>query len=1020
MSRITKTLARPLALFALVLAVSASAMAGIVKGIVTDPQGEPLIGATVSVKGTPTAAVTDVNGQYSINVDAKGTLQFTYIGYTAKDEAVAGRSTINVVLEPSSHMLEETVVVGYAVQKKVNLTGSVAAVSAKDIQDIPVANTATLLQGRLPGLQLTSNGSQAGADAPEIRIRGVGTFGNNNPMLLIDGVECALSQLSELPSADIESISVLKDAASAAIYGVRAANGVILVTTKNGSASDKVNVTYQGSYTLQTKGITPKYMHSYDWALLRNEAQTAVGQPATYDAVALEHLRLGDDPDHYADTDWLGEMTRDAGMWQHHFGVSGGNQSTTYNASLNYTDQDGIMRYTGVDRIGFRLNLTTKYKRFSFGMNTFGGRTKVYSPSTSVSGDGGLMRWVSWFTRPTVPVMYSNGHYGFVDGSWDDAEQIKNPLQTMTFNHTENYKWFFNGKVWAALDIWDGLKYQINLAYNFDLNATKNYTPLGGERYDAEGNIKKTGNEVNSLTDYWYRNATWTIENLLTYNKTFAEKHSVNVLLGHSALSNRWYNTTAGKQGFPTDNIYELSGGTINPSAGGNSQGYRLQSFFGRVNYVYDSRYLVEVNVRHDGSSRLPKKNRYATFPSVSAGWVFSNEAFASDWTTILNLGKIRASWGKLGNQEIGNYPYAATLAASGNYFFDENGTKQAGMVQSSVPNDDIRWETTRTVNIGFDLGFLNNKFSTTFDFFDKKTDDILMQLSMPGIFLGSLAPPYQNVGAVRNRGFEWSANYNDSYGDWTWFAGFSISHVKNKILDMGELDERISGSTINRVGEPIGSYYALVCDGIYRSQEEVNNRLSNEGKIVTQYGQVPKPGDLIYADIDGNGDVNDADRDIIGNPFPKFQYSLSAGATWRNFDLSMFWQGVSGIHRYCWETTTGIRGNMTERFLDRWTPDNVDASMPRVGSTANDKYSNFWLEDASYFRLKNLEFGYTFRQNILSKAGISHIRVYFSGGNLVTLTHLKNWDPEKTSGDARNDVHPTARTYSFGLNVNF
>lgn len=357
------------------------------------------------------------------------------------------------------------------------------------------------------------------------------------------------------------------------------------------------------------------------------------------------------------------------------------------------------------------------------------------------------------------------------------------------------------------------MKFQTSFAYAFDLNATKSYSPKSPARYDAEGNIRKAAGETNKEEDYWYRNATWTSENLLTYNKQF-DKHNVNVLLGHSVIGSRFYKTTASIQGFPTENIYELDGGTINPGAKGNSEEYKLQSFFGRVNYGYDDRYLFEFNIRHDGSSRMPKANRYATFPSVSGGWVFSNEELMKDYKNF-SLGKLRLSWGKLGNQEIGNYAYAATLGASGNYFFDQGGDKQAGMVQTSVPNEDIKWETTRSINVALDLGFFNNRIQTTFEWFDKKTSDILMQLAMPGIFLGSLNAPYQNVGAVRNRGWEWNVNYSDSKGDWVWNVGFNLSHVKNEILEMGGLEETISGQTINRIGNPIGAYLdikRLVC----------------------------------------------------------------------------------------------------------------------------------------------------------------------------------------------------------------
>ncbi len=414
----------------------------------------------------------------------------------------------------------------------------------------------------------------------------------------------------------------------------------------------------------------------------------------------------------------------------------------------------------------------------------------------------------------------------------------------------------------------------------------------------------------------------------------------------------------------------------------------------------------------------MPKANRYATFPSLSAGWVFSNEGFMKDYRNF-SLGKLRLSWGKLGNQEIGNYAYAATLGASGNYFFDQGANKQAGMVQTSVPNENIKWETTRSVNVAIDLGFFNNRIQTSFEWFDKKTSDILMQLAMPGIFLGSLSAPYQNVGAVRNRGWEWNVNYTDSKGDWSWYAGFNLSHVKNKILEMGGLEETINGNTINRIGNPIGAYFGYKAIGIYRTEADLQ-RTNSKGEVIKQNGVAPKLGDIMYADLDDDGNITPEDRDIIGNPFPKYSYSFNLGASWKNFDLSTFWQGVGGIYRYSWETSTDIRGNLTNRWVNRYSADNINAPMPALGNTMNDSYSSFWLEKSDYLRLKNLEFGYTFRQTELAKVGISSIRVYFAGSNLLTFTPLKNWDPEKSSGDTRNDVHPNMRTYSFGLNIQF
>ena len=1007
-----QTLQRLLAGMLMLLPVVASAQQRSISGMVSDVQGIPVIGASVVIKGTTLGTVTDMEGKFQLDAEPSQTLEVSFIGYQKVSLPVGNQTYFLITLKEDTETLDEVVVVGYATQKKVNLTGSVSSVSAKDIRDIPVANTTTLLQGRLPGLVLTQNGAQAGNDNPEIRIRGIGTFGNNNPMVLIDGVEGSIAQIAEIPSADIESISVLKDAASAAIYGVRAANGVILITTKQGRTSDKLNVSYAGSYTYQTPGVVPDFVDGYNWALMRNEVR-----PGTFNEVALQKLQDGSDPDRYANTDWLDEVLRNANMHQHHLSVNGGSENVRYMVSVSYSNQDGIMKETGVERISFRSNLDTNYKRFNFGMNVSGTKSDVEAPAVAPSGEGGIMRYVSWFTRPTVPVKYSNGHYGYVDGSMTNAEDVKNPLELMSLGNRTNERWRFTGKAYAGIQIWEGLKFQTSFAYAFDLNATKSYSPKSPARYDADGNVLKTAGETNQLTDYWYRNATWTNENLLTFKRMFG-KHDLSVLLGHSIIGSRYYTDTAAIQGFPTENIYELSGGTLNPSARGNSEEYRLQSFFGRVNYNYDERYLLEMNVRHDGSSRMPKANRYATFPSVSVGWVFSNEKFMEKYD-FLSLGKLRFSWGKLGNQEIGNYAYMATLGASGNYFFNQSDDKQAGMVQTSVPNEKIKWETTSSINVGLDFGFFNNRIQTTFEWFDKKTSDILMRLAMPGIFLGSLAAPYQNVGAVRNRGWEWNLNYSDSRGDWSWNVGFSLSKVKNEIQEMGGLEETISGNTINRIGEPIGAYFGYKAIGLYRTEEDLQ-RTNSQGEVIKQNGVAPKLGDIMYADLNDDGNITAEDRDIIGNPFPELSYGISMGASWKNFDFTAFWQGVSGIYRYSWETTTDIRGNFTDRWLNRYSAENPNGSMPALGNTMNDSYSSFWLEKSDYLRLKNVELGYTFRQPFLVKAGISSIRLYLAGTNLLTFTPLKHWDPEKGSGDTRNDVHPNMRTYSIGVNVQF
>lgn len=987
---------------------------GIVKGVVTDTQGEPIIGATVMVKNATNATVTDLNGTFTLSDVSRGTLVISYVGYLNREVVFRSGQTLNITLAEDTKALEEVVVVGYGTQKKANLTGSVAAVNFNDVANIPVANTSTMLQGRLPGVVLQTNGAQAGHDDPEIRVRGVGTLGSgskNNPMVLIDGIESSISQMSELAADDIESVSVLKDAASAAIYGVRAANGVILVTTKRG-ANQKPTITYSGSIAIQEATVLPDFVNSYEWAKMYNECQP--GKAYTDDM--LQKLKDGSDPDHFANTNWAKEMFRTAVMHQHHLSVSGGNQTTHYMISAQFMDQDGILKNTGNKRYNFRSNIDTKLGIVKLGLNLAGSRQDVEEPVTSVTGEG-LMRYLTWFTRPTVPVSYANGYYGCVDGNSNiGASVFKNPIENLYYGRKTNQHHRFDGKVFAEVDIIKGLTFRSSLAYKYYDNEVSTYSPRSAAKYNAEGEILNPAGTQNTLADYSWIEKSYINENILTYNNKWGE-HNLSVLVGHSIQENRWDKTNISKQGFPTDNIYEMDGGSQNDYVSGSAEETRLQSFFGRINYNYGDRYLAEFNIRRDGSSRLPSSNRYATFPSFSAAWIISNEAFMQDVNWLSSL-KLRGSWGKLGNQEIGNYAYSETLSAQGSYFF--GGNKYIGMKTSKIANENIKWETTTITDFGFDASFWGGRISVVFDWYNKETSDILLQLPMPGIFLGSLAAPYQNAGKVRNRGWELAGNYQDRQGDWQWQAGFSLAGVSNKIIDMNG-QESISGSTINREGHAIGSYYALKAIGLYRTEDDLK-RTNSEGKVITQNGQAPVLGDIMYEDFNGDGNINDEDRQIIGNPFPKLQYSFTLGASWKDFDLTTFWQGVSGLDRFNWdETTISNGGNKTSRWLDRYSATNPNASMPRMGGEYNNTYSSFWLTSGDYLRLKSLELGYTFRNNAtLAKLGVKSLRLYLAGSNLLTFTSLDDYDPEKSGTDTRNDVHPNIRSYSFGINVKF
>lgn len=974
------------------------------KGKIVDASGEPIIGATIREKGTNNGVATDLDGNFTIEAKSGATLVASYVGMKTLELKPADSKSMTVTMKDDSKVVDEVVVVGYGTQKKANLTGSVASVTSKDLTDIPTANATNLLQGRLPGVTLTSNGGLAGGDTPEIRIRGIGTFGNNDPMVLIDGVEASVAQIQQIAATDIDNVSVLKDAASAAIYGVRAANGVILITTKRGSAS-KPTINYSGSYTIQKAAILPDYVDAYNWAKMYNESNNR----EAYTADMLQKIQNGSDPDHFANTNWNDAIFRTAPMTQHNLSVSGGTKDVHYMTSVGYLNQDGVLKNTGYERFNFRSNVDAKLGIFKFGLNLSGSKEN-FTSGASVSD---LMRTLSWFTRPTVPVTYSNGEYGCVDGSDISFSTFKNPVQMMNLGHNENNGYRFDGNVFAEVDLLKGLKFRTSLAYKYYMNDTKYYSQKSS-KYDAEGNVLYT-DDNNSLYQYHWLNQSYLNENILTYNIAIKD-HKVNLLAGHSIQDYKEGNFHGYKEGFATDNLYELDSATKNDYVGGNGAEYSMQSFFGRINYNYADKYLFEFNIRHDGSSRMPKAHRYATFPSFSGAWVMTNEKFMQNIEPLSYL-KIRASWGKLGNQEIGNYAYTPTMGAYYNYYFGNE--KMIGMAEDIVANDDIKWETTTITDLGLDAAFWNQKINVTFDYFNKVTSDILLQLSMPTTFLGNLSAPYQNAGKVRNRGWELSANYQDHAGDWAWHAGFNLSSVRNKIIDNKGIDT-YSGQSINREGNPIGSYFGLKAIGLYRTEADLN-RTNSKGDIIKQNGLAPSLGDIMYEDLNDDGNIDDSDRQIIGNPFPKTTYSFTLGFSWKNIDLNTFWQGVSGIYRYYWEQATITNGgNMTTRWLDRWSESNPNGSMPKLGNAFNEKYSSFWLNKADYLRLKNIELGYTFDKKLIHHIGASSLRVYVQASNLLTITSLKNYDPEKSSGDTRGDVHPNVKSFSFGVNVNF
>jgi TonB-dependent starch-binding outer membrane protein SusC len=1009
-------------LLAVVFTATAWAQQRSISGTVTDETGQPLPGVTVVVEGTTIGTVSNGNGEYTLSVPEDAVnLTFSFVGMKTVNVSINNRSVINLSMELESIGVDEVVVVGYGTQRKANLTGAVSSVNFSELESRPAANTSALLQGQMSGVQVSTFRNQPGEDDPEIRVRGVGTLNSgSNPLVIVDGIE---SNLSQIPASDIESVSVLKDAASAAIYGVRAANGVILVTTKRGKGAKPV-VNIRQNFSWQQALVKPDLVDSWDWANIMNLDLTEQGQNPLYTDAHIQAMKDGSQPDYWANTDWFDELYSIAPMNTTYLSVSGSNENVRYMVSTEYLDQEGIMMGTSQERYNFRSNIdifaTDKIK---FGMNLAGNKrdiTETLNDASATGSDNDLNYSIRRFARPTVPVKYSNGEWGQVDGLYYEPGSTvggsRNVVELAQLGENINEIYNFQGKIFAEIEFIKNLKYRPSFSYVYNSNIRSRFSPTR-ETYDAEGNVlsEDVHNTLMNNNTTWKR---YQVDNLLTYGYTTGS-HSVNVLLGQSAQMFRTDFFRAYVEDFPNNNIRELDGGINNKDVSGSASELSLDSYFGRVNYNYDDKYLAEFNYRYDGTSRFHEDQRWGGFPSFSLGWVPSNESFLSNLGPISFL-KLRGSWGQLGNQNIGGsyYPYTQNINTGQNYLW---GDKIApGVAVTSLANQNLTWETTTITDIGVDLNLFKNKIQIVADWFDKTSTDILIRLPIPST-MGNVAAPFQNVGEVNNKGWELDVKYQDAFGDVRVFGGFNLSHVKNKVVDYGGIESSISNNAITIEGHPIGSYYAYVAEGYYQTQEELDN-------APQQFGRPLRLGDVKYKDISGPDGVPDGritanyDREIIGNPFPDLQYSFNLGASYKGFDIYTFFQGIEGIYRYHWiNTEANGQGSFTKIALDYWTEDNRNAPTPRWGNLGNNtQYSTFWLKDASYLRLKNLEVGYTLPSDLTNKVNINKARIYFSGINLLTWTELDDYDPEKLTGDDRNRDYPKAKVYSVGINVTF
>ncbi len=964
-------------------------------GTVVNAQGLPLGGVSVKETGTTNESNTDGDGRFVVQLSSpNATLAISHIGYASQEVPVAGRTNLRIVLTEASTELDEVVVVGYGTQRKTNVTGAVSAVEMGELESRPVINVVEALQGTTPGLTIQQSNSQPG-NRPAINIRGINTLNNNDPMVIIDGI---IGDIQNVNINDIESISVLKDAASAAIYGSRASNGVILITTKKGSKGE-MRVGYDYLYGTQTPTFMPQIVDSWVYAELRNEALLNSGRPLQFTSEQIRDFRANG-----PNANWMKEIYRPRAPQQtHNLSLSGGNEKTTYLVSGAYTDQESMLQGPnyGLERVNFRSNIETQVSdRFKFNL------LAAYARNTL----GDHAYWTEWIieqaTRmPSIyPIKDADGKYTYPSGSNSNAlARLEQGGRRTSWNDD------LSGIANAELKIVDGLKLRgmigAQLYYN-RLKENRKAIPGSG---DQENRMANSSQRIQNITSNL----------IMAYDKTWRD-HTVNTLVGLSyegGTDNRFETFR-----LVEESNHDIMGGAQTSNTGNQEwqNEWSIYSAFFRLNYAFADRYLFEFNLRDDFSSKFRKGNRSAWFPSLSAGWKLSEENFYPDGLkTILPFAKVRGSWGLVGNNRIADYQYQATVNVAQGYNF---GDTMFPVANFGVANADLRWETTRMLNIGADLGFLNNALTVTGEYYVNDTYDILINIPVPGVF-GSGAP-IQNAGKVRNKGWEFSARYQLKTGqvDHTIAANFADS--KNEVIDL-KGTYWIDGFDVNTIvqeGYPISSYYAFRSDGFFQTQEEVNAgpRLD---------GITPKPGDIRYLDKNGDGLIKeDDDRFILGNRFPRLLYGFNYAAQWKGVDFSMFWQGVG--QRMVW-----LRGESVEAFhnnnegpvfdfhIDRWTPNNREATYPRLTigaeSANNAAKSNFWMEDAAYLRLKNIQLGYTLPTRLTERIAINRFRIYASVHNALTISNMNvGWDPETADGSGR--IYPLNRTYSLGLNVNF
>jgi len=1008
-----------------------------VSGVIKDATGETVIGASVMVKGTKTGTVTDFDGRFHVECTPGATLVISYIGYQTQE--VKAADGMNVVLQEAANDLNEVVVTGYTTQRKADLTGAISVVSVDDIAKQNENNPIKALQGRVPGMNISADGSPSGTAT--VRIRGIGTLNNNDPLYIVDGIPTKAG-MHELNGNDIESIQVLKDAASASIYGSRAANGVIIITTKKGKEG-KIKVDFDGSiavsaYAHKMKVLNAKEYGQVMWQAYVNDGMdpntnglgyrydwgyNAQGTPVLNGVSMKKYLDdAGTTP--AADTDWFDETTRTGVIQQYNVSVSNGSDKGSSFFSLGYYKNLGIIKTSDFNRFSARMN--TEYKLLKNKMLTVGEHFTL-NRTSEVQAPGGFLQNVLQF-NPSLPIYTEDGNYAGPVGGYPDRY---NPVAVLERNKDNRYTyWRMFGDAYLNLNPFKDFNIRTTFGLDYSQKQQRFFTyPV------TEGNVANNKNGVEAKQEHWTK---WMWNAVATYNMQLG-KNRIDLMAGMELNRQDDIYFSGYKEGFSILNPDYMwpDAGTTNPQAYGGGSGYSLVSFFGKANYNYADKYMASFTIRRDGSSRFGKNNRYATFPSVSAGWRVNQESFLKKASWIDDL-KIRASWGQTGNQEIDNLA-RYTLYVS-NYGVNENGgqsygtsydiagtnggsTLASGFKRNQIGNDNIKWETTTQTDLGFDFAFFRNTLYGNFDWYFKKTKDILV--NMPGIaVMGEGSSQWINAGEMENRGFEFNIGYrNQTHFGLKYDVTANISSYRNKITALPTTvaaNGTFGGNGVKSViGHPMGAQVGYVADGIFKSQEEIDNHATQEGAGL---------GRIRWKDLTGDGKITEADQTWIYNPVPDFTYGFNIYLEYKNFDFTAFFQGVQGVdiisdlkkETDIWAGLNIGFLNKGKRLLDAWSATNPDSNVPALSLSDNNnekRVSSYWVENGSYLKLRTIQFGYNFPQTVASKLAMQRLRMYVSAQNLFTIksSSFTGVDPENP-----NYGYPIPLNITFGLNVTF